>query len=63
MLEVPAKFKDDFEFKIPIEMRVCKPKSWVVKLYDKSENGTTLRKREVKVYHNKLLIMNYNMMI
>ena len=29
--KVPANFKEDFDFKLPIEMSVCKPKSYAVK--------------------------------
>ena len=29
--KVPAKFKEDFDFKIPIEMSVYKRKTWAVK--------------------------------
>ena len=36
--KVPAKFKEDFDFKIAIEMSVCKPKSYAVQFYDKYEN-------------------------
>jgi len=42
--KVPAKFKEDFDFKIPIEISVCKPKSWAVNFYDRSENASNVEK-------------------
>jgi len=61
--KVPAKFKEDFGVKLPIEMNVCKPKCWTIEFYDKSENEGNTEKRGIKVYHNKVWKMNYNTMI
>ena len=44
--KVPAKFKEDFDSKTPIDMNACKPKSWAVKFYDKSENESNIGKKE-----------------
>ena len=44
--KVPAKFKEDDDFKIPIEMNVCKPRTWAVKFYEKSENENNIEKKE-----------------
>ena len=44
--KVPAKFKGDFDLKILVEMSVCKPKSWAVQFYDKSENKSNIEKQE-----------------
>ena len=40
------KFKEYFDFRIPIEMSVCKPKSWAVKFHDKSENEGNMEKKK-----------------
>ena len=61
--KVPARFKEDFELKVPFERNVCKPKGGAVNFYDKSENENNIEKKEVREYHNKLLNMNYNIMI
>ena len=39
--KVPAKFKEDFDFEIPI-ICICKPISLAARFYDKSENGSNL---------------------
>ena len=46
--KVPAKIKEDFDFKIPIDMSVWKPKSWAVKCYGKSENESNAEKKRGK---------------
>ena len=60
--KVPAKFKEDFDFRIPIETSVCKAKGWAVKFYDKSENESNIETKG-KVVPQQLVNMNYSMMI
>jgi len=61
--KVPAKIKEDFDFKIPIDMSVCKAKGWAFTFYDKSVHEKNIEQIEVREYHNKLSNKNYNMMI
>jgi len=46
--KVPAEFKGDFDLKIPLDMIVCKPKSWAAKFYDKSEDESNIEKQRGK---------------
>ena len=56
--KVPGKFKEDFDFKIAIEMSVRKPKSYAVQFYDKYENEhglyENIEKRKENVFLNLL---------
>ena len=53
--KVPGKFKD-FDFKIAIEMSVCKPKkSYAVQFYDKYENEHGLYENIEKQKENVFL--------
>ena len=60
---VPANFKEDFNFEIPTERSVCKPKVGQLNSMTNMKMEITLRKKEVREYHSKLFKMNYNMMI
>ena len=53
--KVPAKFKEDFEFKIPIEMSVCKPKSWTANVYDKSEHESNIETQRGKCVQQQIV--------
>ena len=59
--KVPA--NEDFNFKIPIKMGVCKPNIWAVNFHDKTENENKTEKERGKGVPNKLLNMNHNVMI
>jgi hypothetical protein len=61
--KVPAKFTEEFDYKIPIDMSVCKAKGWAFTFYDKSVHEKNIEQIEVREYHNKLSNKNYNMMI
>ena len=48
MLQVLQSLKKILSFKTPIDMSVCKPTSWAVKSYDRSENEKNIEKKRGK---------------
>ena len=61
--KVPTKFKEDLILEYLLKLMYASPKVGQLNFTIKQTMKTTLKKDKVKVYHDNLLNVNYNVMI